>query len=119
LPDGILIFKPKISIRVIFEGIEMKDNGIFYGHLVYFTAILVYFVAVWYILWPLWYILWPFGIFCGHYGIFGGHLVYYYIVVWYIILLFGIFSRFGMLYQEKSGNPGGERTDFWRMTANE
>jgi hypothetical protein len=30
-------------------------------------------------------ILWPFGIFCGH-------LVY--------------FSRFGILYLEKSGNPG-------------
>jgi hypothetical protein len=30
------------------------------------------------------YILWPFGIFCGH---------------------FGIFFRFSMLYQEKSGNP--------------
>jgi hypothetical protein len=33
----------------------------------------------------IWDILWPFGTFCGH-------LVY--------------FSRFGMLYQEKSGNPG-------------
>jgi hypothetical protein len=31
------------------------------------------------------YILWPFGIVCGH-------LVY--------------FSRFGMLYQQKSGSPG-------------
>jgi hypothetical protein len=35
----------------------------------------------------IWYILWPFGIFYGY-------LVY--------------FSRFGMLYQEKSGNPGTE-----------
>jgi hypothetical protein len=33
-----------------------------------------------------WYILWPFGAVCGH-------LVY-------------IFPRFGMLYREKSGNPG-------------
>jgi hypothetical protein len=49
----------------------MKNLGIFYDHLVYFTAIGNN--------------LWPFGIFCGH-------LVY--------------FSRFGMLYQEKSGNLG-------------
>jgi hypothetical protein len=33
----------------------------------------------------IWHILWPFGIF----------LVYF----WYI------FTRFGMLYQEKAGNP--------------
>jgi hypothetical protein len=51
-------------------------------------------------------ILLPFGIFCGHFGIFLGH---------FGILLghlgtfwghFGIFSRFGMLCQGKSGNPG-------------
>jgi hypothetical protein len=46
----------------------MEDVGIFYGHLVNFTAIL--------------YILWPF------------------MVILYIC------SRSGMLYQEKSGNPG-------------
>jgi hypothetical protein len=39
--------------------------------------ILVYFMAIW-------YILWPFGIF---------------MFIWYQ------FSRFGILYQEKSGNP--------------
>jgi hypothetical protein len=38
---------------------------------------LVYFMAIWYIVEFLWYILWPFG----------------------------IFYRFGTLYQEKSGNP--------------
>jgi hypothetical protein len=32
-------------------------------------------------------------------GNFRGHLVHF-VVIWYI------FSRFGMLYQEKSGNPG-------------
>jgi hypothetical protein len=43
-------------------------------------------------------ILWPFGLFYGHsvdvmaISIFYGHLVY--------------LSRFGMLYQDKSGNPG-------------
>jgi hypothetical protein len=36
-------------------------------------------------------ILWPFGIFCGH--------LVYFMVIW------NIFSQFGMLYQEKSGNP--------------
>jgi hypothetical protein len=39
---------------------------------------LEYFMAIWYILWP--------------FGMSYGYLVY--------------FSRFGMLYQEKSGNPG-------------
>jgi hypothetical protein len=34
----------------------------------------------------IWYILWPFGIFYSH--------------LWYI------FPYFGMLHQEKSGNPG-------------
>jgi hypothetical protein len=55
------------------EGIALKDVGLFYGHLVYFTDI--------------WYISWPFGILCDT-------LVY--------------FSRFGMLYQEKSGNPDNQ-----------
>jgi hypothetical protein len=41
----------------------------------------------------IWSIFWPFGILCGH-------LVYFtYDVFW------NIFSRFGMLYKEKSGNP--------------
>jgi hypothetical protein len=26
--------------------------------------------------------------------------------IWYILWSFGIFPRFGMLYQEKSGSPG-------------
>jgi hypothetical protein len=46
----------------------MEDVGIFYGHLVYFTAILVYFTAVWYIFGYLVY-FWLFGIF---------------LVIWYI-----------------------------------
>jgi hypothetical protein len=52
------------------EGLAMEKMGIFYDHLVYFTAI--------------GNILWPFGIFCSH-------LVH--------------FPRFGILHQEKSGNP--------------
>jgi hypothetical protein len=39
----------------------------------------------------IWYILLPFGIVCDLFGIFYEYF---------------IFSRFGMLYQEKSGNPG-------------
>jgi hypothetical protein len=42
-----------------------------------FHGSLVYLQAIWYYLWP--------------FGIFYGHLVY--------------FSRFGILHQEKSGNP--------------
>jgi hypothetical protein len=45
-------------------------------------------------------------------GKFYGHLVYLFTAIWYIVCPFGIFavslvyfSRFGMLYQEKSGNP--------------
>jgi hypothetical protein len=49
----------------------MENLGIFFDHLVYFTAI--------------GNILWLFGIFCGN-------LVY-------------IFTRFGILDLEKSGNP--------------
>jgi hypothetical protein len=36
--------------------------------------------------------------------IFYGHLVYF-VVIWYI------FPRFGILYQEKSGNPGLRHPD--------
>jgi hypothetical protein len=43
-----------------------------------------------------WYILWPFGIFYGH--------VEFLIAIWYILC--SIFPRFGMLQQQKSGNPG-------------
>jgi hypothetical protein len=32
------------------------------------------------------------------------HVVYF-VVIWYISSLLGIFSHFGMLCQEKSGNP--------------
>jgi hypothetical protein len=50
---------------------------------------LVYFMAIWstYIT-AIWYILWPFGVFYGF-------LVYLYC--------------FGMLYQDKSGNPANKR----------
>jgi hypothetical protein len=40
----------------------------------------------------IWSILQPFGIFCGN--------LEHFMIIWYI------FPRFGMLHQEKSGNPG-------------
>jgi hypothetical protein len=62
----------------------MKHVGKFYGNSVYFTAIF--------------YIQWPFGIFYFHFVQF--------VAIGYILWSFWcIFSRFGMLYQEKSGNP--------------
>jgi hypothetical protein len=38
-----------------------------------------------------WYMLWSFGQFSGY--------LVYFVAIWYI------FPRFGILYQEKSGNP--------------
>jgi hypothetical protein len=42
------------------------------------------------------YILWPFGIFNGHLGYF---ILVHFVFIWYI------FSGFGIMYREKSGNP--------------
>jgi hypothetical protein len=74
-------------------GLTVKRNilslfGIFCGYLVYF-------VVIWYILWLVGiHILWLVGIhILWLFGIFSGYLVY--------------FSRFGVLHQEKSGNPAG------------
>jgi hypothetical protein len=53
-----------------------------------FYSHLLYFMDIWYILWTL--------------GIFYGHLVYFVV----------IYSHFGMLYQEKSGNPVFKYTFF-------
>jgi hypothetical protein len=51
---------------------------------------LVYFMTIWSILLP--------------FGLFYCHLVYF-IAIRYILWLFIIFFQFGMLYEEKSGNP--------------
>jgi hypothetical protein len=62
------------------------------------------FMVFWYILWTFGpfmvfgYILWTFGPFMVS-GIFYGHLVHLAVIWWF-------FSRFGILHQEKSGNPG-------------
>jgi hypothetical protein len=77
LPDGIFS-NQRAEFGYILEGLATGDVGIFYGHLVYFTAI--------------WSILRPFGIcILWPLSIFSGYSVY--------------FSLFGMLHQEKSGNP--------------
>jgi hypothetical protein len=67
---------------------------------------LLYFVAIWYICGHLVY-LWPFGIFVAIWYI-CGHLVYLwpfgiFVVIWYI------FSCFGKLVEEKSGNPARQQ----------
>jgi hypothetical protein len=53
----------------------------------------VYFGVPWNI--KVWHILWPFGIFYKHFACFKA-------ILW---PLFIFFSRFGLLRQEKSGNP--------------
>jgi hypothetical protein len=83
LPDGIFS-NLKYQCGQISEDLAMEYFGILYGHLIYFMAI--------------WYIMWPFGLFCGH--------LVYCVANWYILWLLHVyFLRFGMLYQEKSGNP--------------
>jgi hypothetical protein len=63
----------------------MEEVGILYGHLGYFTAI--------------WAILRPFGTYT------------YFVAIWYLLhlVICYIFLRFGMLCQDKSGNPGSDR----------
>jgi hypothetical protein len=45
------------------------------------------------------YFIWPFGLFYSYFV--------YFVAIWYIVCMcyFVYFPRFGMLYQEKSGNP--------------
>jgi hypothetical protein len=105
------------TILVFFEPL-----GIFYNYLVCF-------MAIWYILWSFGiYLLWSFGKYCGHLVYtYCGHLVYivviwylyivviwylYIVVIWYRLWSFGkIFSCFGTLDQEKSGNPAPEEVE--------
>jgi hypothetical protein len=127
LPDGIGIFKPKITkwVNIVVSYKErcwqilwpfglfyshmeysmaiwpiLQPYGIFYGHLVYFTAI--------------WNILWPFGYILEGHGILdtvGRHL--YVVAIGsilqpfdmfrghfvYFAVILEFFSRFDMLYQ--------------------
>jgi hypothetical protein len=43
------------------------------------------------------YITWPFDLLYGY--------LVYFVAIWYMLWLFDIFFRFGMLCEEKSGNP--------------
>jgi hypothetical protein len=62
----------------------MEDVSKFYGYLVYYMVI--------------WSIIWLFGLLYGY--------LVNFVPIWCILYPFGIFiSRFGILYQEKSGNP--------------
>jgi hypothetical protein len=51
LPDGLFSYQ-KSQFRFIFEGAEMENLGIFFGHFWYFKAI--------------WVFLMPFGVFCDY-----------------------------------------------------
>jgi hypothetical protein len=51
LPDGLFSTKNP-NFGKFLEGLAMEDVGLFYDHLVCFTAIVN--------------ILWPFGLFCGN-----------------------------------------------------
>jgi hypothetical protein len=77
------VFQPKIPIWQVLGGFAMEDTGIFHGPSVNFQAI--------------WYILWLFGVFYG--------TLVYFMALWYILWSFVIFSRFWILYHDKSGNP--------------
>jgi hypothetical protein len=80
------------SLSKFWRCLSMEDVGIFHGYLVCFTAI--------------WSVLLPFGIFYCH--------LVYFVAIWYILWSFGvpIFSRFGMLRKEKSGNPAPDSNEF-------
>jgi hypothetical protein len=53
-------------------------------------------------------ILWQFGILYGY--------LVYFVAIWYILWLFGIlFPLFGMLSQEKSGNPDCDGWQFFTI----
>jgi hypothetical protein len=84
------IFKPKILIWAFWGGLKRKR----FGNL-----------AIWYIIGSFGVLhIWPFGILYGHLVNFMviGNLV----AIWYIS------PHFGLLCQEKSGNPGPARHKF-------
>jgi hypothetical protein len=56
----------------------------------------------------IWSILLPFGIFCVHLVCFVAIWYILWPIHWYILGFLYTFSRFGMLYKEKSGNPGAD-----------
>jgi hypothetical protein len=81
------VIKPKIPIWVNF-GLAMK-NIVFIVYYIYIYIYIYIFVTIYFE--TIWSILWPLEIFYAHLEQFG--------VLWYI------YPRFGILCQEKSGNP--------------
>jgi hypothetical protein len=63
LPDGLFSNKKNPNLKLILEGLAIKDDGIFYGHLVHFKV--------------FGYIFWTFGTV-------GGNLVYFF-PFWYFV----------------------------------
>jgi hypothetical protein len=87
LPDGIFSWQ-KSQFGKIFEGLAFEVVDMFHCLLVHvFYGHLVHFMAIWYT---------------------------YFIAIWYILWSFGIFSGFGILHHEKSGNPGSNRLFSYR-----
>jgi hypothetical protein len=115
LPFGIHISWPLglDLMAILISYIQM----VFYGHLVYFMAICYFYGHLLYFM-DIGYILWPFGIFYGH-------VVNIMAILNSINLVclwtFGkCFPRFGMLYQDKSGNPNHWRRNLrktWSRSA--
>jgi hypothetical protein len=96
---------PKSQFGSILEGLAMEVAYLWsiwsiLQPFCLFYSLLVYCAAIWYVMRS--YV----GYVCCHmYGILCGHLVYC-VVLWYFLRSFGIFFRLGVLYLEKSGNPG-------------
>jgi uncharacterized protein YhhL (DUF1145 family) len=99
-------FQTKIHIWVNFGGVCNGRCCTLYGYFVYFTAIWDNFwqfgklLATWFMYVCFWFILsrkiWqPFNAYLK-----------YLMLIWYIFQVLVYFSSLGILYQEKSGNPG-------------
>jgi hypothetical protein len=60
-----MVYLKNRNLGIFWEGLEMEDVGIFYGHCVYSAAKwYIYFMAIWYIWWSF-----------GTFGIFSPVLV--------------------------------------------
>jgi hypothetical protein len=80
----------KSQFGLILEGLAMEDVGIFYGRFGLFYCHLVYFTAVWSILLP--------------FGLFYCHLLYF-VAICYILWLFGIIFPFWYVVPRKIWQP--------------
>jgi hypothetical protein len=95
------------KMLVYFMAIWSISRGTFYSHLVYFYQFGYIFTSLGIFL-PVWVYFYQFGYIFTSLGIFLPVWVYFY-QFGYIFTSFGIsFTRFGMLYQDISGNPGSQ-----------